>query len=68
MIHHAYRRRVGIRLHVRIRYEAVHLLDNDFARFIADAVWDTSRNLRDCVSVGKLPINGYHNIAHWTEM
>jgi holliday junction DNA helicase RuvB len=33
---------------------AVHLLDKDFARIIADAVWNTSRNLRDCVRIGKL--------------
>ena len=32
----------------------VHLLDKDFARIIADAVWNTSKNLRDCVSIGKL--------------
>ena len=32
----------------------VHLLDKDFARIIADAVWNTSRNLRDCVRIGKL--------------
>lgn len=33
---------------------AVHLLDRDFARNIADVVWNTSRNLRDCVRIGKL--------------
>ena len=33
---------------------AVQLLDKDFARIIADAVWNTSRNLRDCVRIGKL--------------
>jgi MoxR-like ATPase len=33
---------------------AVHLLEKDFARLIADAVWNTSRNLRDCVRIGKL--------------
>ena len=32
----------------------VHLLDKDFARIIADAVWKRSRNLRDCVRIGKL--------------
>jgi holliday junction DNA helicase RuvB len=32
----------------------VHLLDKDFARIIADAVWNRSRNLRDCVRIGKL--------------
>jgi holliday junction DNA helicase RuvB len=32
----------------------VHLLDKDIARIIADAVWNTSRNLRDCVRIGKL--------------
>jgi replication-associated recombination protein RarA len=32
----------------------VHLLDKDFARIIADAIWNTSRNLRDCVRIGKL--------------
>jgi len=32
----------------------VHLLDKDFGRFIANAVWNTSRNLRDCVRIGKL--------------
>lgn len=32
----------------------VHLLDEDFAPIIADAVWNTSRNLRDCVRIGKL--------------
>jgi holliday junction DNA helicase RuvB len=32
----------------------LHLLDEDFARIIADAVWNTSRNLRDCVRIGKL--------------
>jgi holliday junction DNA helicase RuvB len=31
-----------------------HLLDNDFARIIADAIWNTSRDLRDCVRIGKL--------------
>ena len=31
----------------------VQLLDNDFARIIADAVWNKSRNLRDCVRSGK---------------
>jgi Holliday junction DNA helicase RuvB len=33
---------------------AVHLLDKDFAPIIVDAVWNTSRNLRDCVRIGKL--------------
>jgi MoxR-like ATPase len=33
---------------------AVHLLEKDFARIIAEAVWNTSRNLRDCVRIGKL--------------
>jgi hypothetical protein len=32
----------------------MHLLDKDFARIVADAVWNTSRNLRDCVRIGKL--------------
>lgn len=32
----------------------LRLLDEDFARIIADAVWNTSRNLRDCVKIGKL--------------
>jgi MoxR-like ATPase len=32
----------------------VHLLGKDFAGIIADAVWNTSRNLRDCVRIGKL--------------
>jgi Holliday junction DNA helicase RuvB len=32
----------------------LYLLDDDFARLIADAVWNTSRNLRDCVRIGKL--------------
>jgi holliday junction DNA helicase RuvB len=32
----------------------VHLLDKDFARIIADTVWNRSRNLRDCVRIGKL--------------
>ena len=32
----------------------LHLLDMDFARIIGDAVWNTSRNLRDCVRIGKL--------------
>jgi MoxR-like ATPase len=32
----------------------LHLLDKDFARIIADAVWNRSRNLRDCVRIGKL--------------
>ena len=32
----------------------VHLLDKDFVRIIAHAVWNTSRNLRDCVRIGKL--------------
>jgi holliday junction DNA helicase RuvB len=31
----------------------VHWLDKDFARIIADAVWNTSRNLRDCIRIGK---------------
>jgi len=32
------------------------LLDvqREIARIIADAVWNTSRNLRDCVRIGKL--------------
>ena len=30
---------------------AVHLLEKDFARIIADAVWNTSRNLRDCIII-----------------
>jgi Holliday junction DNA helicase RuvB len=32
----------------------LHLLDNDIARIIAEAIWNTSRNLRDCVRIGKL--------------
>ena len=32
----------------------VHLLGKDFGRIIADAVWNTSGNLRDCVRIGKL--------------
>jgi hypothetical protein len=32
----------------------VHLLDKDFARIIADAVWNTSWTLRDRVRIGKL--------------
>ena len=32
----------------------LHLLDMDFARIIADAVWNTSKNLRDSVRIGKL--------------
>jgi Holliday junction DNA helicase RuvB len=32
----------------------LHLLDEEFARIIADAVWNRSRNLRDCVRIGKL--------------
>jgi hypothetical protein len=32
----------------------VHLLDRDFALNIADVVWNTSRNLRDCVRIGEL--------------
>ena len=32
----------------------MHLLDKDFARIIADAVRNTSGNLRDCVRIGKL--------------
>jgi MoxR-like ATPase len=36
----------------------VHLLDKDFARVVADAVWNTSRNLRDCVRIGKLARSG----------
>jgi MoxR-like ATPase len=32
----------------------LHLLDKDFARIIGDAVLNTSRNLRDCVRIGKL--------------
>jgi holliday junction DNA helicase RuvB len=31
-----------------------HLIDEDFARIIADTVWNTSRNLRDCVRIGKI--------------
>ena len=29
-------------------------VEQEFARIIADAVWNTSKNLRDCVSIGKL--------------
>jgi Holliday junction DNA helicase RuvB len=32
----------------------LHLLDEDIARIIADAVCNTSKNLRDCVRIGKL--------------
>ena len=32
----------------------VHLLHKDIPRIVADAVWNTSRNLRDCVRIGKL--------------
>jgi holliday junction DNA helicase RuvB len=32
----------------------VHLLNKDIARIIAGAVWNTSRNLRNCVRIGKL--------------
>jgi Holliday junction DNA helicase RuvB len=32
----------------------VHLFDKDFVCIIAHAVWNTSRNLRDCVRIGKL--------------
>jgi holliday junction DNA helicase RuvB len=32
----------------------VHLLDKNFAQIIADAVWNESRNLRDCARIGKL--------------
>jgi Holliday junction DNA helicase RuvB len=32
----------------------LHLLDEEFARIIAYAVWNRSRNLRDCVRIGKL--------------
>lgn len=36
----------------------VHLLDKDFARVVADSVWNTSRNLRDCVRIRKLARSG----------
>jgi holliday junction DNA helicase RuvB len=36
----------------------MHLLDKDIARIVADAVWNTSRNLRDCVRIGKLARSG----------
>ncbi len=29
-------------------------VEQEYARIIADAVWDTSRNLRDCIRIGKL--------------
>ena len=32
----------------------LRLLDEDFARNIAERVWNTSKNLRDCVRIGKL--------------
>jgi MoxR-like ATPase len=32
----------------------LHLLDNDIARIIAKAIWNTSRKLSDCVRIGKL--------------
>ena len=32
----------------------LRLLDEDFARNIAEGVWNTSKNLRDCVRIGKL--------------
>jgi hypothetical protein len=32
----------------------LRLLDKDFARIIAIAVWNTSRHLRDCVRIAKL--------------
>ena len=37
---------------------AVHLLDKDFARIIADVIWNTSTNLRDSVRIGKLTRSG----------
>jgi MoxR-like ATPase len=32
----------------------MHLLDKDIARIVADAVWNTSRNLRDSMRIGEL--------------